>query len=124
MRTVAPLPSGISAPLRSETRTFFLARESSLLVAARLAVRHRKASSWHWTRRSRRAVHCFEGWPLAQRLRLGQAGELLQGGLLDLADAFACDAQAEADLLERARLVAIEAEAQLDDDPLACGQRV
>src|SRR5947199_3392329 len=59
-----------------------------------------------------------------EALRLGQGLELLQRVVLDLADALARDAERAADLLERARLPAGEAEAELDHLALALGQRV
>src|SRR5579862_9072935 len=58
---------------------------------------------------------------VAQPLSLGQRLELLQRVVLDLADPFARDAEGLADLLERARLHAVEPEAQLDHAPLALG---
>src|SRR6185437_3876087 len=61
---------------------------------------------------------------VAKRLRLGKALELLQRVVLDLADALAGDPECAADLLERAGLLALEAEAQLDHLALALGQRV
>ena len=56
-------------------------------------------------------------------LRLRQGLELLQRVVLDLADALARDAERAADLLERPRLLALEAEAELDHLALALGQR-
>ena len=61
---------------------------------------------------------------LAQPLCLGQLLELLQRVVLDLADALAGDPERAADLLERQRLVAAQAVAQLDHLALALGQRV
>src|SRR4029079_383686 len=61
---------------------------------------------------------------VAQRLRLGQMLELLQRVVLDLADALACDAEGAADLLERLRRPAVQAEAQRDHLALAQRQRV
>src|SRR3954467_1198494 len=60
---------------------------------------------------------------VAQSLRFGQGLELLQRVVLDLADALAGDAERLADLLERARLRAVEPEAQLDHAALSLGQR-
>src|SRR5207248_325928 len=56
--------------------------------------------------------------------RLGQRLELLQRVVLDLADPLARDAERAADLLERARLLALQAEAELDHLALALRQRV
>ena len=56
-------------------------------------------------------------------LRLGQAFELLQRVVLDLADALARDPERATHLLERARLRAVEPVAELDDAPLPLGQR-
>src|SRR5919198_3638488 len=61
---------------------------------------------------------------VAEPLGLGQRLELLERVVLDLADPLARDAEGAADLLERARLPALEPEAQLDHLPLALGQRL
>src|SRR5262245_48648057 len=58
---------------------------------------------------------------VAQPLRLGQALELLQRVVLDLADAFAGHAEGPTDLLEGPRLVALEPIAHLDHLALALG---
>ena len=58
-----------------------------------------------------------------QALCFGQRLEPLERVVLDLPDALAGDAERATDLLERARLGAREAEAQLDHLPLALGQR-
>src|SRR3954449_5775984 len=50
--------------------------------------------------------------------------ELLQRVVLDLADALARDAEGAADLLERLRRAALQAEAERDDLPLAERQRM
>ena len=60
---------------------------------------------------------------VAERLRLGQRLEPLQRVVLDLADPLARDAERAADLLERARRLAEEPEAQLDHLALALGER-
>src|SRR6185312_12961031 len=57
-------------------------------------------------------------------LRLRQRLELLQRVVLDLADPLAGDAERTADLLQRARLLALEAEPKLDHLPLAVRQRL
>src|SRR5262249_55652027 len=51
----------------------------------------------------------------AHALRALAAAQLLLGAALDLADALARDAQGVTDLLQGARLLAVEAEAHLDD---------
>src|ERR1051325_5630916 len=56
-----------------------------------------------------------------EALSLRQGLELLQRVVLDLTDALARDAECAADLLERARLLAGEPEAELDHLPLALG---
>src|SRR4029450_11318471 len=53
-----------------------------------------------------------------------QGLELLQRVVLDLANALARDAEGAADLLERARALALETEAKLDHLALALGKRV
>src|SRR4051794_23195450 len=53
---------------------------------------------------------------------LGEALKLLEGLVLDLADALARDVERPADLVERARVLAAEAVAQLEDAALAVGQ--
>jgi hypothetical protein len=58
---------------------------------------------------------------VAEPLRLGQRLELLQRVVLDLADALARDVERAADLLERERARAGEAEAHLDHLALALG---
>src|SRR3954447_18760985 len=55
-------------------------------------------------------------------LRLGEALKLLERLVLDLADALARDVERPADLVERARVLAAEAVAQLEDAALAVGQ--
>src|SRR4249919_4081209 len=61
---------------------------------------------------------------VSKRLRLGQALELLQRVVLDLADALAGDPERAPHLLEGAGLLALQAEAKLDQLALALGQRV
>jgi hypothetical protein len=53
----------------------------------------------------------------------GQAAEFGQGGLLDLANAFAADAHELGDFGQRALVAAFEAEAKLDDLTFAGLQR-
>src|SRR5262245_66069153 len=60
----------------------------------------------------------------AQGLGLGERLQLLQGVVLDLADALTGDAEGAADLLQRAGVLALQPEAQLDHLALALGQRV
>src|SRR5436190_18278296 len=57
-------------------------------------------------------------------LRLGQGLELLQRVVLDLTDALARHAEGAADLFERARLLALEAEAELDHLALSLRERL
>src|SRR5947199_4697498 len=59
---------------------------------------------------------------VAQLLGLGQRLELLEGLVLDLADALARDVERPADLVERARVLAAEPVAQLEDAALAVAQ--
>src|SRR5919109_4395911 len=59
-----------------------------------------------------------------EALGLGQALELLQRVVLDLADALAGDAEGPAHLLERPRLLALESEPELDHLPLPRRERV
>src|SRR5205085_6457719 len=58
-----------------------------------------------------------------EALGLGEALELLQRVVLDLADPLAGDAEGAADLLERARLLTLEPEPKLDHLPLARRER-
>src|SRR4051794_39501779 len=55
-------------------------------------------------------------------LRLGEALKLLEGLILDLADALARDVERPTDLVERARVLATEAVAQLEHAALAVAQ--
>src|SRR5436190_11374025 len=59
---------------------------------------------------------------VAQRDRLGQRAELLQALVLDLADPLARDVERAADLVQRARVLAVEPVAQLEHAPLAQAQ--
>src|SRR5215217_3382071 len=59
---------------------------------------------------------------VAQLLRLGEALQLLERLVLDLADALARDVERPPDLVERARVLAAEAVAQLEHAALAVGQ--
>src|SRR5204862_987257 len=56
---------------------------------------------------------------VAERVRVRQRPKLLQALILDLPDALARDVERAADLVERARMLAVEAVAQLEDAPLA-----
>src|SRR3954469_10086705 len=64
----------------------------------------------------------MESAGVAKSLRLWQRLELLQRVVLDLADALAGDVEGAADLLQRPRAAAGQAEAHLDDLALALGQ--
>src|SRR4051794_5681355 len=59
---------------------------------------------------------------VAELLGLGEALELLERLVLDLADALAGDVERPAHLVERPRMLAAEAVAQLEHAPLAVGQ--
>src|SRR3954451_16948074 len=59
---------------------------------------------------------------VAELLRLGERLQLLQRLVLDLADALACDVERAAHLVERARVLAAEAVAQLEHAALAVGE--
>ena len=59
---------------------------------------------------------------VAELLRLGEALQLLQRLVLDLADALARDVERPPDLVERARVLAAEAVAQLEHAALAVGE--
>src|SRR4051812_11661523 len=59
---------------------------------------------------------------VAELLRLGQRLQLLQRLVLDLADALARDVERPADLVERPRVLAAEAVAELEHAALAVGE--
>src|SRR5829696_2042342 len=59
---------------------------------------------------------------VAQLLRLGEALQLLQRLVLDLADPLARDVERPPDLVERARVLPAQAVAQLEHAPLAVGE--
>src|SRR3954469_4395760 len=59
---------------------------------------------------------------VAQLLRLRECAELLQRLVLDLPDPLAGDAEDAADLVERPRLLAVQAVAQLQHAPLPLAQ--
>src|SRR4051794_33870469 len=59
---------------------------------------------------------------VAELLSLGEALQLLQRLVLDLADALARDVERPPDLVERARVLAAEAVAQLEHAALAVGE--
>ena len=59
---------------------------------------------------------------VAELLRLGEALQLLQRLVLDLADPLARDVEGAADLVERARMLAAEAVAQLEHAAFAVGE--
>src|ERR1019366_3272495 len=59
---------------------------------------------------------------VAQFLGLREVLELLERLVLDLADPLARDIERTADLIERARVLAAEAVAQLDNAPLAVAE--
>src|SRR4051812_49123300 len=58
-----------------------------------------------------------------QALRVGERPQLLQPLVLDLPDPFARHLERAADLVERARLLAVQAVAQLEHAPLAVAKR-
>src|SRR5215216_5870364 len=59
---------------------------------------------------------------VAQLLRLGEALQLLERLVLDLADALARDVERPPDLVERARVLPAEPVPQLEDAALAVGE--
>src|SRR5512133_2265307 len=59
---------------------------------------------------------------VAKLLGLGEALELLERLVLDLADALAGDVERPPDLVERARVLAAEAVAKLEDPALSVGE--
>src|SRR5689334_9217298 len=60
---------------------------------------------------------------ILESLRFRQGLELLQRVVLDLADSLAGDAERPADLLQRAGLLALEPEAELDHLAVTLGER-
>src|SRR5262249_60612919 len=67
---------------------------------------------------------CVSRLPLcgAERLHVGGGGQLAQSLCLQLAHSLASESDDAADLLEVARVVAVEAEPQLEDQALALAQ--
>src|SRR5436190_22478628 len=59
---------------------------------------------------------------VSELLSLGEALQLLQRLVLDLADALARDVERPPDLIERARMLAAEPVAQLENSALAVGE--
>src|ERR671935_2434673 len=59
---------------------------------------------------------------VAKRDRVGQRTQLLQALVLDLADPLAGDVERPPHLVERPRMLAVEAIAKLEDAPLAVGE--
>src|SRR5205814_1128646 len=60
---------------------------------------------------------------VSQRDAVRERAQLLRGLVLDLADSLTRDVERAADLVERARVLAVEPVAQLEDTPLAQAQR-
>src|SRR4051794_10475349 len=76
------------------------------------------------TSRSRRSTTCDElrSCDVAELLGLGEALQLLERLVLDLADALARHVERAPDLVERARVLAAQAVAELEDAALAVGE--
>jgi hypothetical protein len=81
---------------------------------------HRRDPAANWSDPNVRRRFCSPTSPanglggLVEALCFGQRGEGLERGVFELPYSFAGDAEGSADLLERPRLSAVEAEAQLD----------
>src|SRR5438105_7809035 len=107
-----PVTPGAEAPRRQGRRDAGERHERSpRTTPARIPPAH------HRNRSSERARLCRDVDQVAQR---GEAGQRLS---FELADALACQVELVADRFERPRL-ALEPEAQLEDAPLALGERV
>src|SRR6266508_2186140 len=116
-RCAPKVATGVMAPFTYPTRTLDLGEsETSSRRWACCAAIQIRAPARAITATARLAA-------ALEALRLGQGRERLERVVLDLADPLAGDTEGAADLLERPRLTAIEAEAQLDDASLALGQR-
>src|SRR5262245_14293447 len=118
MRT-ASSPRTARCETRSERRRCATRLRSTGSVSRRTPSRPRwtVACPTYSIRAKREALHA-----VSEALRLRKTLELLEGVVLDLADALARDPERLADLLERARLRSVEAVAQLDDASLALGK--
>ncbi len=116
-RCAPKVATGVMAPFTYPTRTLDLGEsETSSRRWACCAAIQIRAPARAITATARLAA-------ALEALRFGQGREGLERVVLDLADPLAGDTEGAADLLERPRLTAIEAEAQLDDASLALGQR-
>src|SRR5438067_1305007 len=78
----------------------------------------RPSARWTLTR----AAPCRRSGDVAELLGLGEALQLLQGLVLDLADPLAGDIERAADLVERARVLASEPVAELEHAPFPVGE--
>src|SRR4051794_32365151 len=99
----------------------------------------RRASAAAFRSSARSSVHRTRSWScnhgcatmdacycalcdVAELLRLGEALQLLQRLVLDLADALARHVERAPDLVQRARVLAAQAVAELEDAALAVGE--
>src|SRR5262245_15941856 len=118
--STASTPRPVRAETAAERRRCATRFRRSGSVSSRTPSRSTKTVAWptYSIRAMRESLYA-----VSESLRLGKGFELLERVVIDLADALALDAERLPDVLGRARLRAFEPVPQLDDTPLAIGER-